>query len=251
MSETTNSNTLQEKVQVFGRFLSGMVMPNIGAFIAWGLLTALFIPTGWTPNAYLAKASGPMVQWLIPLLIGYSGGRAIYGHRGGVVGAIATAGVIAGADIPMFLGAMIMGPFGGWCIKKFDDAFEESIPAGFEMLVNNFSAGILGAILAVIAYMVIGPVVLALNNVLRTAVEFLVNVNLIPLVSILVEPGKILFLNNAINHGIFTPIGVQESQTFGKSLFFLIEANPGPGFGMLLAFCLFGKGAAKGSAPDD
>ncbi|WP_196595364.1 PTS mannitol transporter subunit IICBA [Pectinatus frisingensis] len=249
MSETTNSTTLQEKVQVFGRFLSGMVMPNIGAFIAWGLLTALFIPTGWTPNAYLAKASGPMVQWLIPLLIGYSGGRAIYGHRGGVVGAIATAGVIAGADIPMFLGAMIMGPFGGWCIKKFDDAFEESIPAGFEMLVNNFSAGILGAILAVIAYMVIGPVVLALNNVLRTAVEFLVNVNLIPLVSILVEPGKILFLNNAINHGIFTPIGVQESQTFGKSLFFLIEANPGPGFGMLLAFCLFGKGAAKGSAP--
>lgn len=249
MSENIQKNSLQEKVQVFGRFLSGMVMPNIGAFIAWGLLTALFIPTGWLPNEYLAKASGPMVQWLIPLLIGYTGGRAVYGHRGGVVGAISTAGVIAGADIPMFLGSMIMGPFGGWCIKKFDDAFQESIPAGFEMLVNNFSAGILGAILAVLAYMVIGPIVLALNNVLRAAVEFLVSVKLIPLVSILVEPGKILFLNNAINHGIFTPIGIQESQSVGKSLFFLIEANPGPGLGVLLAFCLFGKGAAKGSAP--
>lgn len=249
MNEDAKGNAVQEAIQVFGRFLSGMVMPNIGAFIAWGLLTALFIPTGWLPNEYLAKASGPMVQWLIPLLIGYSGGRAIYGHRGGVVGAIATAGVIAGADIPMFLGSMITGPLGGYLIKKFDDAFESSIPAGFEMLVNNFSAGILGAILAVLAYVVIGPVVLALNNVLRAAVEFLVNVNLIPLVSILVEPGKILFLNNAINHGIFTPVGIQESQTLGKSIFFLIEANPGPGLGVLLAFCLFGKGSAKGSAP--
>ncbi|MBB5335726.1 PTS mannitol transporter subunit IICBA [Pectinatus brassicae] len=249
MNENAQSNGVQEKVQVFGRFLSGMVMPNIGAFIAWGILTALFIPTGWLPNAYLAKASGPMVQWLIPLLIGFTGGRAIYDHRGGVVGAIATAGVIAGADIPMFLGAMIVGPLGGYCIKKFDDAFQEKIPAGFEMLVNNFSAGILGAILAVLAYVVIGPIVLALNTVLKNAVEVLVSINLIPLVSIIVEPAKILFLNNAINHGIFTPIGIQESQNFGKSLFFLIEANPGPGFGMLLAYCLFGKGAAKGSAP--
>ncbi|MDQ0204857.1 PTS mannitol transporter subunit IICBA [Pectinatus haikarae] len=249
MNENAKTNTIQESIQVFGRFLSGMVMPNIGAFIAWGLLTALFIPTGWLPNEYLAKASGPMVQWLIPLLIGYSGGRAVYDHRGGVVGAIATAGVIAGADIPMFLGSMIMGPLGGWVIKKFDDAFQESIPAGFEMLVNNFSAGIIGAILAVLAYVVVGPIVLGLNNILRAAVEFLVNINLIPLVSILVEPGKILFLNNAINHGIFTPIGIQESQNFGKSLFFLIEANPGPGLGVLLAFCLFGKGSAKGSAP--
>lgn len=249
MSETAKKNTLQENVQIFGRFLSGMVMPNIGAFIAWGILTALFIPTGWLPNEYLAKASGPMVQWLIPLLIAYSGGRAVYGHRGGVVGAIATAGIIAGADIPMFLGSMIMGPFGGYCIKKFDDAFESHIPEGFEMLVNNFSAGILGAILAVLAYVIVGPVVLSLNEVLRAAVEFLVNINLIPLVSIIVEPAKILFLNNAINHGIFTPIGVQESQTLGKSLFFLIEANPGPGLGMLLAFCMFGKGSAKGSAP--
>lgn len=249
MSENAKKNTIQEKVQVFGRFLSGMVMPNIGAFIAWGLLTALFIPTGWLPNEYLAKVGGPMVQWLIPLLIGYSGGYAIYKQRGGVVGAIATAGIIAGADIPMFLGSMIMGPLGGWVIKKFDDTFQESIPAGFEMLVNNFSSGILGAILAVIAYLIIEPVVLGLNDVLRAAVEFLVSVNLIPLVSILVEPGKILFLNNAINHGIFTPIGIQESQTLGKSLFFLIESNPGPGLGVLLAFCMFGKGTAKGSAP--
>ena len=216
MSEAKAGNVAQEKMQKFGRFLSGMVMPNIGAFIAWGLLTALFIPTGWIPNEYLAAAGGPMSKWLIPLLIGYSGGSAIYQHRGGVLGAIATAGIIAGSDIPMFLGAMIVGPFGGWCIKKFDEAFQDKIPTGFEMLINNFSAGILGGILAILAYAIVGPVVSSLNDILRGGVEFIVNLGLIPLVSILVEPAKVLFLNNAINHGVFSPIGIQESQELGN-----------------------------------
>ena len=249
MTEAKAGNVAQEKMQKFGRFLSGMVMPNIGAFIAWGLLTALFIPTGWIPNEYLAAAGGPMSKWLIPLLIGYSGGSAIYQHRGGVLGAIATAGIIAGSDIPMFLGAMIVGPFGGWCIKKFDEAFQDKIPTGFEMLINNFSAGILGGILAILAYAIVGPVVSSLNDILRGGVEFIVNLGLIPLVSILVEPAKVLFLNNAINHGVFSPIGIQESQELGKSIFFMIESNPGPGLGVLLAFCLVGKGMAKSSAP--
>lgn len=249
MTEAKAGNVAQEKMQKFGRFLSGMVMPNIGAFIAWGLLTALFIPTGWIPNEYLAGAGAPMAKWLIPLLIGYSGGSAIYKHRGGVLGAIATAGIIAGSEIPMFLGAMIIGPFGGWCIKKFDDVFQDKIPTGFEMLINNFSAGILGGILAILAYAIVGPIVSSLNDILRSGVEFIVNLGLIPLVSILVEPAKVLFLNNAINHGVFSPIGIQESQEFGKSIFFMIESNPGPGLGVLLAFCLFGKGMAKSSAP--
>lgn len=249
MTEARNTSVAQEKMQKFGRFLSGMVMPNIGAFIAWGLLTALFIPTGWIPNDYLAAAGAPMAKWLIPLLIGYSGGSAIYQHRGGVLGAIATAGIIAGSEIPMFLGAMIVGPFAGWCMKKFDAMIQEHIPTGFEMLINNFSAGILGAILALLAYAIVGPVVSGLNDILRSGVEFIVHLGLIPLVSILVEPAKVLFLNNAINHGVFSPIGIQESQELGKSIFFMIESNPGPGLGMLLAFCLVGKGMAKSSAP--
>ena len=183
----------QEAMQKFGRFLSGMVLPNIGAFIAWGLLTALFIPTGWWPNEYLAQVGAPMSKWLIPLLLGYSGGAAIYGHRGGVLGTIATAGVIAGSDIPMFLGAMIMGPLGGWVIKKFDKAIEDHIPTGFEMLVNNFSAGIIGGILAILAFVAIGPIVLAANGVLRAGVEGIVAMGLLPLASIIIEPAKVLF----------------------------------------------------------
>ena len=54
----------------------------------------------------------PMLKYLIPLLVAYTGGRMVHGQRGAVIGAAAI-GVIVGAglgDIPMILGAMIMGP---------------------------------------------------------------------------------------------------------------------------------------------
>lgn len=240
---------LKVGVQKFGNFLSSMVMPNIGAFIAWGLITALFIPAGWFPNENLATLVDPMVKYLLPLLIGFTGGKLIYDTRGGVVGAIATMGVIVGADIPMFLGAMIMGPIGGWVIKKFDQAIEGKIKTGFEMLVNNFSSGILGGILAILSYLLIGPGVSALTGWLVTGVEWMLDVGVLPLTSILIEPAKILFLNNAINHGVLSPIGIEQVKQTGDSILFLLEANPGPGIGVLLAYCFFGRGTARQTAP--
>ncbi len=242
------SSDIKIKVQSFGRFLSNMVMPNIGAFIAWGIITALFIPTGWLPNETLAKLVGPMITYLLPLLIGFTGGRLVGGDRGGVVGAITTMGVIVGADMPMFLGAMIAGPLGGWAIKHFDSWVDGKIKSGFEMLVNNFSAGIIGMILAILAFLGIGPAVEVLSKILAAGVNFMVAHEMLPLASIFVEPAKILFLNNAINHGIFSPLGIQQSHELGKSIFFLIEANPGPGMGVLLAYMFFGRGSAKQSA---
>ncbi|CAI1106941.1 PTS mannitol transporter subunit IICBA [Serratia ficaria] len=242
------SPDIKVKVQNFGRFLSNMVMPNIGAFIAWGIITALFIPTGWLPNETLAKLVGPMITYLLPLLIGYTGGRLVGGDRGGVVGAITTMGVIVGADMPMFLGAMIAGPLGGWAIKHFDRWVDGKIKSGFEMLVNNFSAGIIGMLLAILAFLGIGPLVEVLSKLLAAGVHVMVVNNLLPLASIFVEPAKILFLNNAINHGIFSPLGIQQATEAGKSVFFLIEANPGPGMGVLMAYMFFGRGSAKQSA---
>jgi len=236
------------KVQNFGRFLSNMVMPNIGAFIAWGFITALFIPTGWIPNETLASMVGPMITYLLPLLIGYTGGKMVAGDRGAVVGAVTTMGVIVGTDIPMFMGAMIVGPLGALAIKKFDVAVHGKVKSGFEMLVNNFSAGIIGMICAILAYVVVGPAVKVLSTALASGVNVLVDTGILPLTSIFVEPAKILFLNNAINHGIFSPLGIQQAEETGRSIFFLIEANPGPGLGLLLAYMAFGKGAAKQSA---
>ncbi|EEX40355.1 PTS mannitol transporter subunit IICBA [Vibrio sp. Vb2880] len=236
------------KIQNFGRFLSNMVMPNIGAFIAWGFITALFIPTGWLPNETLASMVGPMITYLLPLLIGYTGGKLVGGDRGAVVGAITTMGVIVGTDIPMFMGAMMVGPLGGWAIKKFDHYIDGKVKSGFEMLVNNFSAGIIGMLLAILSFYLIGPFVKVLSGTLAAGVNFLVSAHLLPLTSIFVEPAKILFLNNAINHGIFSPLGIQQASETGQSIFFLIEANPGPGLGILLAYMVFGKGTARQTA---
>lgn len=242
---------MKEKVQSFGRFLSGMVMPNIGAFIAWGLITALFIEAGWLPNADLATIVSPMLSYVLPLLIAYQGGKMVGGARGAVIGVIATIGVICGEpDTPMLMGAMAMGPFAGWVIKKFDQAVEGKIKPGFEMLVNNFSVGIIGMLLAILGFYLIGPFMAAVLGILSAGVQVLVDNSLLPLVSIFVEPAKVLFLNNAINHGIFTPLGAKQVEEVGKSIFFMIETNPGAGTGVLLAYWLFSKDkATRDSAP--
>lgn len=241
-------SSLKVRIQKIGTSLSNMVMPNIGAFIAWGVLTSLFIPKGWIPNEQLGSMVGPAITYLLPLLIGYTGGHMVHGQRGAVVGAIATFGAVSGASVPMFIGAMIMGPIGGWLIKKFDETFQSKIPTGFEMLVNNFSAGLIGFALIILAYLGVGPIVSNLTNIIGNGVEVIVEAQLLPLANILVEPAKILFLNNAINHGIFTPLGADQVAETGKSILYLVEANPGPGLGILLAYGLFGKGSAKSSS---
>ncbi|MGA9468801.1 MAG: PTS mannitol transporter subunit IICBA [Exiguobacterium marinum] len=244
-----SSGGVRVKVQRFGSFLSGMVMPNIGAFIAWGIITALFIPTGWWPNENLAELVGPTITYLLPLLIGFTGGKLLHDVRGGVVGALATMGVIVGTDIPMFLGAMIMGPLGGYVIRQVDRALEGKVKAGFEMLVNNFSVGIIGGLLMLGGFEIFGPIMSGLDKVMAAGVDWIVGAKLLPVASLFIEPAKVLFLNNAINHGILSPLGVDQVADAGKSVLFLLEANPGPGLGLLLAYMFFAKGAAKRTAP--
>ena len=225
---------MKNAVQRFGKFLSSMVMPNIGAFIAWGFITALFIEKGWLPNAQLATLNGPMLNYLLPVLIAFQGGKLIVGAP----------------DYPMLMGAMVMGPLAGFVIKKFDQAMDGRMPAGFEMLINNFSIGIFGMLLAIVGYYAIGPFMSAVLIVLKGGVQVLVDHSLLPLAAIFIEPAKVLFLNNAINHGIFTPIGIEQAAEAGKSIMYMLEANPGPGLGLLLAYWAFSKDkATKDSAP--
>ena len=245
---------MKNGVQKFGKFLSSMVMPNIGAFIAWGLITALFIADGWFPNEDLASIQPYMLTYLLPVLIAATGGSLVGGDRGRVMGAIAVMGCIAGVGgsegQPMLMGAMVIGPFAGWVIKFFDEKMDGHMPTGFEMLINNFSVGILGMIIAIIGYFIIGPVMTAILMVLSKGVEILIAHSLLPLVAIFVEPAKVLFLNNALNHGIFTPIGSSQAEELGRSIMYMLEANPGPGLGVLLAYCFFAKDkTTKQSAP--
>lgn len=246
---STGPMKFKNTIMRIGRSMSAMVMPNIGAFIAWGLITALFIPDGWLPNDNLAKLVSPALTYLLPILIAYTAGKNIAGDRGGVTGAIATIGVIAGSDIPMFIGAMIMGPAGGLAIKEFDKLTKGRVRSGFEMLVNNFSVGIIGMLLAIAGFLVVGNAISSLTGLVSRAAEALIAHKMLPLISLVVEPAKILFLNNAINHGIFSPIGIEQVHEIGQSVMFLIEANPGAGLGMLLAYWAVGKGSSKTSAP--
>ena len=259
-TESAPRTSARVHVQKFGTFLSNMIMPNIGAIIAWGLLTAFVIPDGWTPNEKVATVVGPSIFYLLPILIAYTGGKLVYGVRGGVVGAVGVMGVILatsdplfigpdGNAAPMFLGAMIMGPATAWTMKKIDSIWDGKIKPGFEMLVDNFSAGIWAAVMTVLGMFALAPILLKVIEWLGSAVQFLVDNSLLPLSSIFIEPAKVLFLNNAINHGVLTPLGIQQSAEQGYSILFLLEANPGPGFGLLLAYCFFGKGIARASAP--
>ena len=270
---TPTGTSARVRVQKFGTFLSNMVMPNIGAFIAWGFITALFIEKGWlnlggegslAPDSWVAEIGGwgdfadtdgglvgKMIIYLLPLLIAYTGGRMTYNDtaRGGVVGAIATMGVIAGTSIPMFMGAMIMGPLGGWSMKHIDAIWDGKIKPGFEMLVNNFAAGIWGFLLATFGFFAMSPILTWIADVLGDGVKAITDAGLLPLTSIIIEPAKVLFLNNAINQGVLTPLGTADVQEAGKSILFLLEANPAAGAGLLLAYTFFGKGIAKSSAP--
>ncbi|AUJ30717.1 MAG: PTS mannitol transporter subunit IICBA [Liquorilactobacillus hordei] len=249
MEMKKSKSSLKAKIQRLGTTLSGMIMPNIAAIIAWGLITALFMAAGWIPNKQIATLISPMLNYMIPLLIAYVGGRMVYEERGAVVGAIAVMGVIVGSSVPMFLGAMIMGPLGGWSIKKFDQLFQDKIKSGFEMIYNNFSSGILGMILAIFGVFVVNPLVTAGSNFMSKGVDWIISIHMLPLANIFIEPAKILFLNNAIGNGILVPLGIQQASQSGKSVLFLLESNPGPGIGILLAFMIFGKGTAKASAP--
>lgn len=238
------------KIQKFGGFLAGMVIPNIGAFIAWGLITALFLETGWLPNEQLATMIGPMLQYLLPILIAYTGGRMVYGQRGAVAGAVAASGAIFGSEIPMFLAAMILGPLGGWVMKKVDTVLDGKIPSGFEMLINNFSIGIVGLILAVFSFYVISPAIAGATAAATSGINFLIDKGLYPLLAVIIEPAKVLFLNNAIDQGIFVPLGAaQILEHGGKTLFYMLVSSPAPGAGILLAYAFFGKGNSKKSAP--
>ena len=254
-------------VQKFGTFLSGMIMPNIPALIAWGIFTMFFIGPGFTPNADLATIVGPFIHYLLPILIAYTGGHMVYGVRGAVVATIGTFGAIAGSDlliaqfnatqpadnqlgqIHMFIGAMIMAPVSAYTMKWLDSLWDGKIRPGLEMLVNMFSAGIWGFVLALVGFYPIAWLVNGIMTVLGNAVNWLVANNLLPLTSIIIEPAKVFYLNNAINHGVLTPLGTQQASESGQSILFLLEANPGPGIGLLLAFTVFGIGAAKASAP--
>ena len=238
-------STMRVRVQNFGAKMSGMIIPNLGAFIAWGILTAVGIQID---SDVMRSFIVPMLFYLLPILIAFAGGRMVYGYRGGVIAAIATMGTIIGADTVMFIGAMVMGPISALILKKFDQMIEKKIPMGFELLINNIVIGILGASLGLLGYYALAPAVMWLTDVMAAGVDVLIATHLLPLTALVIEPAKVIFLNNAIGQGVLSPLGAIQAHETGRSVLFLLESNPGPGLGILLAYMIFGKGHVKATA---
>ena len=240
---------LKERLQKIGKIFSSMIIPNIGIFIAWGFATAIFSENGWYQNERIAQLIGPIIKYLLPILVGYTGGKVIGGLRGGIIASMATMGVIVGTNIPMLIGAMFIGPISGYIIKEFDKRIKDKIPVGFEMLVNNFSIAIIGLILAIIGLFIVGPFIVIVSHTINEGAKFFLNKSLLPILAVFIEPAKILFLNNVINHGIIDIIALDQVNEIGESILYLLEANPGPGLGVILAYCVYSKGVMKESAP--
>lgn len=238
-------STIRQQIMAIGTILTDMVMPNIGAFIAWGLLSAMFSSSGWFPNSQLNQIATLMGQYILPILLAATGGRIKGGQRGCLVASIATIGLICGMKDSALLGAMIIGPTVGWIMRTTDTSLRKHVNQGFELLVNNFSAAIIGMFTSLVAYFLLAPAIAWISQALATATNWLFAKHLLAFTNVIIEPAKVFFLNNAINHGILNPLGTNQAMVSGHSILFLLETNPGPGIGLLLAFVMLGQHRAR------
>ena len=235
------------KTRRVGHYLSGMIMPNVSVFISWGIITTLIQYLRGPLQSSFLEMDRLMIQFLFPVLIAYTGGRLIE-NRAGVVAAVAVIGMLTESEDPHILGAMVIGPLIGWIVFLFDKYVLPKVKPGYEMLVRNFSAGILGMLFGYLSLVFIGPIIAGITNQIGFFVGWLIQRNLLLFTNLFIEPLKVLFLNNTLNHGILTPLGIEQAGDAGTSILFLIETNPGPGLGVLLAFILFSRKELKATA---
>lgn len=287
----------------FGAFMAGMVLPAIGVLIGWGLFTAIILGIktaiayqhnilikDWSANEsatylfYMDKVVDLGIQFSIPLIIAFFGGRQVYEQRGALVGFAGVLGVIVYSQIslqsnintldaltykwtfnalmvqitkdvslintspsPMILGALIAGPLLAWVFKSFEKLYKNKIKQGFEMLVNNFSLGVFACVAIFACFWIIGPLMALFQVVFFFIIQAINNAGLLFVLPVFVELEKILFLNNAVNHGILGPLGYQAAAT-GYSPLFYLDPNPGQGLGLLLAYFVFGNKEQKSQA---
>lgn len=239
----------------FGKFYTKVIINFIGIFIFVGILSVVFGDYGWLPNEDIYAISQFVYKVVIPIMIAYAAGNQA-GHLGecagskhlqigGAIAVMATSGMILADDEIGILGAMILGPLSGMLWKYMLEPKVEKVKTGMEMLVRNVTAAFAGSIMTLIAFYLIAPVISAGENILLSGIDYLIEHKLIWLVSFVIEPAKVFFLNNSINHGILIPIGMQQAEQMGESILFLLETNPGPGLGILAALYLEKKEKRK------
>ncbi|WHQ36846.1 hypothetical protein [Spiroplasma sp. SV19] len=280
---------IRKMVQKFGSFMAGMIMPTVSLLIAWGLMAAMFLTNvqgesiGWFNVPALGRFVGPTMKYLIPSLIGFMAGKMIYDVRGGMLGAFVTFAAIIGNDWVydqfgatillingktinasnspnQIIGAMILAPLTVYGFKKIEKLYINRVKVGFEMLVKNFSLALIAIIYAIMIFYAWGWIMFGISWVMISIINLFTKTPWVfPFMAILTEPLRAMFLNNALNHGVMVPLGTEDvvrqldnGVINPASWFFMVGGNPGPGFGLLLAYVVWRKqqrAAALGSSP--
>ncbi|SDJ21868.1 PTS mannitol transporter subunit IICB [Alteribacillus bidgolensis] len=222
-----------------GQLLSAMVYRNIAVILTAGIINGIFGIYGWWYNDRILLLLNPIYNILLPILLGYTGGRLIGGQRGAVVASIVTYGLTLSSSTPFIIGAMIVGPLTGWVVKQLDQVVKKRMTGiGYELLIGNALAAIISTVLTILCFLYVGQSFSTVVEWLTKLLETIIYSGWLPLTAAIIEPAKILFFNNIINFGVLGPLGIQQTKELGKSIFFLLEANPGPGLGVLLAYWL-------------
>lgn len=230
-----------KNIHKIGKFYTRIIMKHIGIFIFIGFLSVVFHDHGWFPNEDIYAISQLMYWTVLPAFIAFEGGRMIAGAEGGILAVLAISGLLLSENSIGLLGAMLIGPFAGKLWKYEEQFVERYAGPSFQMLVRNLLIGVCGGILSVLGYFLVSPVLGVVVKTAYGAIDWLVSSQLIGLISIVIEPAKVFFLNNVINHTILVPIGIGQMQEAESSILFLLEANPGPGLGMMAALCYRNK----------
>lgn len=226
---------MKAKLKKTAEFISHIVVKNIPFFIVIGIVTLLD----------LGEFKTLLYSTLLPVIMAYTAGSTIEEKYGGITAVIIMGGVLAQYKIGSLLEPIFIGAAGGYSIKKYGEFIKKYEYPGYEMLINNLGLASIG--LSLIWLINKGLPFYEEFQLLfqQNVVSRLFNVEYLPLYSIIIEPSKVFFMNNFINHGIFSVLGVSELTEKGKSIFFLLETNPGPGLGMLMAYFFTGKKEAK------
>lgn len=226
---------MKKLLHKMGKFYSSIIIKNIGIFIFIGLLFVVFNEQGWFPNTEIYAISEMVYNIILPALIGYEAGKQTGGQTGGILAVLAVAGIVAADDAIGILGGMILGPVAGVMWKHSSAWLSRWANSSLQMLVRNVFMGVLGAALAISGYYLLSPILGILTAGVGHCVDYLVTHKIIAALSIIIEPAKVFFLNNIMNHGILVPLGMNQVQESGQSILFLLESNPGPGLGMMAA----------------
>lgn len=239
------SNNLKRLLSKGVKFYSSIIAANLPLFIMLGFISLAFSNSGLFPNEKMALVSQSCYSYLLPTILAYYAGKKIGGDSGAFTGAVCGLSISIFSAYTSFIASIFMGTLCGVLCRFLKEKIKFDKFTGFEMISKNIFFGAVGVITVSLTYFVFAPIFSYIDLFFANLIEYLTDVKTLPITTSIIETLKVFSLNNSINHGFLIPAGVENATKFGKSVFFLLETNPGPGLGILLALYILNKDRRK------